>query len=56
MTLSEKAEEVLEAMWIASEEEEQGFAEIKKIGIPTDDPAFQELTTKASIEIKGDRL
>jgi DtxR family Mn-dependent transcriptional regulator len=56
MTLSEKAEEVLEAMWIASEEEEQGFTEIKKIGIPTDDPAFQELTTKACIEIKGDRL
>ena len=55
MQLSEKAEEILEAMWIASEEEGQGFAEIGKIGIPADDPAFRELTAHALIEIKGER-
>ena len=56
MKLSEKAEEILEAMWIASEEEVCGFAEIEKIGIPANDAAFQELTAKACIEIKGDRV
>jgi DtxR family transcriptional regulator, Mn-dependent transcriptional regulator len=55
MKLSEKAEEILEAMWIASEEEGQGFAEIEKIGIPADDPVYKELTGLAYIEIKGGR-
>ena len=56
MKLSEEAEEILEMMWIASEEEVQGFAEIKKIGIPADDPAFKELTNCAFIEMKDERL
>jgi DtxR family transcriptional regulator, Mn-dependent transcriptional regulator len=56
MKLSEKAEEILEAMWIATEEEGQGFAEIDKIGIPASDPAFKELTGLAYIEIKEGRV
>jgi DtxR family Mn-dependent transcriptional regulator len=56
MKLSEKAEEILEALWIESEEEGQGFAEREKIGIPAADPAFKELTALALIEIKGERI
>ena len=56
MKLSEKAEEILEAMWIAAEEEGQGFAEMEKIGVAADDPAFKELTGLAFIEIKEGRL
>jgi DtxR family Mn-dependent transcriptional regulator len=52
MKLSERAEEILEAMWIAVEEEGQGFAEMEKIGIAASDPAYKELTDLAFIEIK----
>lgn len=55
MKLSEKAEEILEAMWIAAEEEGQGFAEIDKIGIAPDDPAYKELAKLAFIEVKEGR-
>jgi len=55
MKLSEKAEEILEAMWIAAEEMGQGFAEIEKIGIAPDDPAFKELAKLAFIEVKDGR-
>ncbi|PIP08669.1 MAG: transcriptional regulator, partial [Syntrophobacteraceae bacterium CG23_combo_of_CG06-09_8_20_14_all_50_8] len=53
--LSEKAEEILEAVWIA-EENGQGFAEMEKIGIAADDPAFKELAKFAFIEIKEGRV
>src|SRR3990172_11125438 len=56
MKLSEKAEEILEALWIAVEEEGQGFAELEKIGVAADDPAYRELTKLAFIEIKEDRV
>jgi DtxR family Mn-dependent transcriptional regulator len=52
MKLSERAEEILEAMWIAMEEKGQGFAEMEKIGIAAGDPAYKELTDRAFIEIK----
>ena len=52
MKLSEKAEEILEAMWIAIEEEGAAFAEIEKIGIELSDQSYKELTTKALIEIR----
>jgi len=55
MKLSEKAEEILEAVWIA-EENGQGFAEMEKIGIAADDPAFKELAKFAFIEIKEGRV
>lgn len=56
MKLSERAEEILEAMWIAVEEEGQGFAEMEKIGIAAGDPAYKELTDQAFIEIKDGGL
>ena len=56
MKLSDKAEEILEAMWVAIEEEGQGFAEIEGLTVPADDPAFKELTSLAFIEVKEGRL
>ncbi len=56
MKLSEKAEEILEAMWIAVEEEGKGYAEIDQIGIGAGDPAYGELTSNTLIEIKEGRV
>jgi DtxR family Mn-dependent transcriptional regulator len=55
MKLSEKAEEILEAMWIAIEENGEGFAEIEKIGIDPEDQSYAELTDFALIELKEGR-
>jgi DtxR family Mn-dependent transcriptional regulator len=52
MKLSEKAEEILEALWIAVEEGGAAFLDPEKTGFPTDDTAFQELTGHAMIEIR----
>ena len=56
MKLSDKAEEILEALWIAVEEKGQGFAEREKIRIAADDPAYEELTSLAFIEVKEGRV
>ena len=56
MKLSERAEEILEALWIESEEKGQGFAELERMEFPSGDPAYLELASHALIEIKGDRL
>ncbi len=56
MKLSEKAEEILEAMWIAMEEEGQAFLDPEKTGIHADDPAFGELTRHALIELRQGML
>ncbi|ACM20609.1 iron/manganese-dependent transcriptional regulator [Geotalea daltonii FRC-32] len=56
MKLSDKAEEILEALWIAVEEEGKGFAEIDNIGIPAGDPAYQELTSQTLVEVKEGRV
>lgn len=56
MKLSDKAEEILEALWIAVEEDGKGFAEVDKIGIAADDPAYGELTSLAFIEVKDGRV
>ena len=52
MKLSEKAEEVLEALWVAVEEEGQTYLDPAVMGFPADDPAYRELTGKALIEIR----
>jgi DtxR family Mn-dependent transcriptional regulator len=52
MKLSDKAEEILEAMWIAVEEEGGAFLDPEKINLPADDPAFAELTGHALIELR----
>jgi len=56
MKLTDKAEEILEALWIESEENGRGFAELERMEIEAGDPAYQELASKALIEIKGGRL
>ena len=52
MKLSEKAEEVLEALWVAVEEEGQAFLDPAAMGFPADDPAYRELTGHTLIEIR----
>jgi DtxR family Mn-dependent transcriptional regulator len=56
MKLSEKAEEILEALWIAVEEEGKLFAGTERIGIAAEDPSYAELTRLAFIEVKEDRV
>ena len=56
MKLSEKAEEILEALWIAVEEEGRGFGEVNGIDVPPGDPAYKELTDLAFIELREDRV
>jgi DtxR family Mn-dependent transcriptional regulator len=51
MKLSEKAEEILEALWVV-EENGQAFLDPEKIAIPLDDPAYAELTGHALIELR----
>lgn len=52
MKLSDKAEEILEALWIAVEEEGGAFLDPEKVGIPMDDQVYAELTGHALIEIR----
>jgi DtxR family Mn-dependent transcriptional regulator len=52
MKLSEKAEEVLEALWVAVEEEGQAFLDPETMGFPTDDPVYLELVGHALIEVR----
>lgn len=52
MKLSEKAEEILEALWVVVEEEGAAFLDPEKMGFPPDDPAYGELSGKAMIEIR----
>ena len=52
MKLSDKAEEILEALWIAVEEEGAAFLDPEKSDIPVDDPAYAELTAQALIELR----
>ncbi len=56
MKLSEKAEEILESMWIAIEEEGRGFVDLERVSVCSDDPAIRELTDHAYIELKGERI
>jgi DtxR family Mn-dependent transcriptional regulator len=52
MKLSEKAEEVLETLWVAVEEDGKAFIDPETMGFPADDPAYRELTGHALIEIR----
>ena len=56
MKLSDKAEEILETMWSAIEEEGQGFVDFEKLLLSTDDEALKELTALAFVEVKEGRV
>lgn len=56
MKLTEKAEEILEFLWMQVEEEGQSFTDIEKMSIPSDDPAYSELRDLAMIELRDGRI
>lgn len=56
MKLSEHAEEILEAMWIAIEEEGAAFYDPAKMQLPEDDAACRELASKSLIELRHGML
>ncbi len=55
MKLSDKAEEILETMWSAIEEEGKGFVDIDALSLAGDE-ALKELTTLAFVEVKEGRV
>ena len=56
MKLSEHAEEILEAMWIAIEEEGAAFYDPAKMQLPKDDAACRELTVNSLVELRHGML
>ncbi|PLX86034.1 MAG: transcriptional regulator [Desulfuromonas sp.] len=56
MKLSEKAEEILEALWIATEEQGDNAALLETLGVGPGDDALLELDRLAYLEIKGERV
>ena len=53
MKLSNKAEEILESLWIAVEEKKRSALKLEELGVATDDPVLRELTDRALVEIRG---
>jgi DtxR family transcriptional regulator, Mn-dependent transcriptional regulator len=56
MKLTEKAEEILEALWIAVEESGKGYLDLEEAKIVTGDPVLKELTAAALVELKDERI
>lgn len=56
MKVSAKAEEILEALWIAVEEQGENAAHLSTLGVGPEDEALAELQKRAFIEVKGDRV
>ena len=56
MKLSAKAEEILEALWIATEEDGQSSADFAALGIEADDPGLAELLGLGYVAAPGDRV
>lgn len=56
MKLSEHAEEILEAMWIAIEEEGAAFFDPARMQLAEDDAACRELTAKSLVELRHGML
>ncbi|MEI8354712.1 MAG: metal-dependent transcriptional regulator [Deltaproteobacteria bacterium] len=56
MKLSEKAEEILETLWVEVEEEGAGFVDLEKLRSSSDDPVYRELNELALIEVRDGRV
>ncbi len=56
MKLSDRAEEILEALWIAVEEKGRGYIEVEQIDVPADDPSYDELAGLAFVEVREGRV
>ncbi|MEA5112430.1 MAG: metal-dependent transcriptional regulator [Geobacteraceae bacterium] len=54
--LSEKAEEILEKLWMEVEEEGNLFTDMEKIPLTADDPVYSELVDLALIDVKEGRV
>jgi DtxR family Mn-dependent transcriptional regulator len=56
MRLTEKAEEILESLWVKVEEDGQSFTDLEELDVLPDDPIYLELTKLAMIEIRDGRI
>jgi len=56
MKLTEKAEEILEALWIATEERGELSLSLDQLRVENADAVLQELTGHAFVEVKGARV
>ncbi len=56
MKLTEKAEEILEFLWMQVEEEGQSFTDTEKMSVASGDPAYNELMDLALIEVRDGRI
>ncbi|MHB8708596.1 MAG: metal-dependent transcriptional regulator [Desulfuromonadales bacterium] len=56
MKLTAKAEEILEALWIVTEEQGQSAADFAALGIEADDQGLAELLEVAYVEVLGERV
>lgn len=56
MKLTAKAEEILESLWVATEEQGQTSADFAALGIEADDPGLAELLTLAYVEQQQGRV
>lgn len=52
MKLSDKAEEILEALWIAVEEEKLSGLDPARLNMAADDPVLAELAERALVEVR----
>jgi len=56
MKLTEKAEEILEALWVEVEEEGRSSTDLATLDITSDDPVCKELVELALIELRDGRI
>lgn len=56
MKLSEKAEEILEALWVREEENKGAYLDPASMEFGSDDPAYGELTALGLIEVRDGRV
>ena len=56
MNVSPKAEEILESLWIATEEKGENAAHFEILQIDQDDEALAELVGLAYVEVRGERV
>lgn len=56
MKVSAKAEEILEALWIVTEEQGQPAADFAALGIEADDQGLAELLEVSYVEVLGERV
>jgi len=56
MMISHQAEDILEALWIATEEKGDHGALLETLGLRSDDAALEELDRLAYVDIQGERV